>query len=143
VLRSFSKLDQNKIQLLNSASRPATTADVNAVVDGASLPPIVVYDRNVRIAGTTTKVLPDNKLFFLPAPVAPDAWQDTELGATYWGQTLTATDARYELADTEQPGLVVGAYRGDKPPMLAEVISDAIAMPTMANADLSFAATVL
>lgn len=143
VLRAFSKLDQNKIQLLNSASRPATTADVNSVVEGASLPPIVLYDRNVQIAGSKTKVLPDNKLFLLPAPVDTDAWQDTELGATYWGQTLTASMPEYELADVEQPGLVVGAYRGDKPPALAEVISDAIALPTLANADLSFAATVL
>lgn len=143
VLRAFSKLDQNKIQLLNSASRPATTQDVNAVIEGASLPPIVLYDRNVQIAGSKTKVLPDNKLFLLPAPVATDAWQDTELGATYWGQTLASGVPEYELADVDQPGLVVGAYRGEKPPMLAEVLSDAIAMPTLANADLSFAATVL
>lgn len=142
VLRLFSKLDQNKIQLLNSASRPATATDVNAVVEGASLPPIVVYDRNVQVAGSKTKVLPDNKLFLLPAPVDPNAWQDTELGATYWGQTLTSSEPTYQLADSEQPGLVVGAYRGEKPPMLAEVISDAIALPTLANADLSFAATV-
>lgn len=143
VLRTFSKLDQNKIQLLNSASRPASTTDAASVIEGASLPPIVIYDRSVQVAGSKTKVLPDNKLFFLPAPVATDAWQDTELGATYWGQTLTASEPNYQLADTEQPGLVVGAYRGDKPPMLAEVISDAIALPTLANADLSFAATVL
>lgn len=143
VLRAFSKLDQNKIQLLNSASRPATTQDVNAVIEGASLPPIVIYDRNVQIAGAKTKVLPDNKLFLLPAPVATDAWQDTQLGATYWGQTLTADMPEFALADIDQPGLVVGAYRGDKPPALAEVISDAIALPTLANADLSFAATVL
>jgi hypothetical protein len=143
VLRAFSKLDQNKIQLLNSASRPATTADVNGVIEGASLPPIVLYDRNVSIAGSKTKVLPDNKLFLLPAPVDTGAWQDTELGATYWGQTLTSGIPEYQLADTEMPGLVVGAYRGEKPPMLAEVISDAIALPTLANADLSFAATVL
>lgn len=143
VLRAFSKLDQNKIQLLNSASRPATAADANAVIEGASLPPIVLYDRNVQVAGSKTKVLPDNKLFYLPAPVATDAWQDTELGATYWGQTLTSSEPNYDLADADQPGLVVGAYRGEKPPMLAEVISDAIALPTLANADLSFSATVL
>lgn len=143
VFRAFSKLDQNKIQLLNSASRPATAADARSVIEGASLPPIVIYDRNVQVAGTKTKVLPDNKVFLLPAPVAVDAWQDTELGATYWGQTLTASEPNYQLASAEQPGLVVGAYRGEKPPMLAEVISDAVALPTLANADLSFAATVL
>jgi hypothetical protein len=143
VLRAFSKLDQNKIQLLNSASRPANVGDAAQVIEGAGLPPVVLYDRNVQIAGTKTKVLPDNKLFLLPAPVDPNAWQDTELGATYWGQTLTASMPEYELADVDMPGLVVGAYRGEKPPALAEVISDAIALPVLANADLSFAATVL
>lgn len=143
VLRAFARLDQNKIQLLNSASRPATTADALGVISGASLPPIIVYDRNVQVGGAKVKVLPDNKLFLLPAPSATTDWQNTELGATYWGQTLTSTIPEYTLADTDMPGLVVGAYRGEKPPMLAEVISDAIALPTLANADLSFAATVL
>lgn len=143
VLRAFGGLNQNKLQLVNGASRPATAGDMSAIVDGAGLPPIFTYDRNVRVAGTTRRVLPDNVVVLLPAPVAPDQWLDTELGATYWGQTLTSTDAAYQLAGAEQPGLVVGAYRGDKPPMLAEVIADAIALPTLANADLSFVATVL
>lgn len=143
VLRAFAGLNQNKLNLVNGASRPATAADMEAIVAGAGLPPIVLYDRNVQVAGVKTKVLPDNKLWLLPAPVDIDAWEDTQLGATYWGQTLTASDPRYELADSEQPGIVVGAFRGDKPPMLAEVVSDAIALPALANADLSFVATVL
>lgn len=142
-LRAFGGLNQNKLQLVNGASRPATAGDMAAIIDGAGLPPIITYDRNVRVAGVMTKVLPDNKVFLLPAPVAPDAWENTQLGATYWGQTLTSTDPAYTLEDADQPGLVVGVYRGDKPPMLAEVIADAIALPTLANADLSFAATVL
>lgn len=143
VLRAFGGLNQNKLQLVNGASRPATAGDMAAIIEGAGLPPVVVYDRLVRVAGVTQKALPDNRLFLLPAPVAIDAWEDTELGATYWGQTLTSTSPDYELADVEQPGLVVGAYRGNKPPMLAEVIADAISLPVLANADLSFAATVL
>jgi hypothetical protein len=79
----------------------------------------------------------------LPAPVDTNDWQGTELGATFWGQTLTSTDPDFGLEDADQPGLVAGVYRGEKPPMIAEVISDAIAMPVLANADLSFVATVL
>ncbi len=43
----------------------------------------------------------------------------------------------------EQPGLVTGVWRNPKPPMIAEVIADAIALPVLANANLSLAAKVL
>ncbi|MDQ7877365.1 major capsid protein [Microbacterium sp. QXD-8] len=131
--------DQFRTQLVNGASRPATEADVRGIVEGAGLPPIVKYDRRTK----SGKVLDDTKLFLLPAPVETDAWEDTELGATFWGQTLTSTDERYDIEESEQPGIVAGVYRGEKPPLIAEVIADAIAMPVLANADLSLAAKVL
>lgn len=131
--------DQFRVQLLNGASRPATEADVRGIVTGAGLPDIIKYDRRTK----TGKVLDDSKLFLLPAPVATDDWEGTELGATFWGQTLTSTDERFGIEDGEQPGVVAGAYRGEKPPMIAEVIADAIALPVLANADLSLAAKVL
>lgn len=143
VLRSMAKLDQFKTQLLNGASRPATITDVQATLDAAGLPPIELYDRRVSVAGASTKVIADDKLILLPAPVETDDWQGTQLGATYWGQTLTSTEADWAIEASEQPGLVAGVYRNPKPPMIAEVISDAIALPVLANANLSFAADVL
>lgn len=143
ILRAMAKLDQFKTQLLNSASRPATQQDVSDLVTAAGLPPIYLYDRRVSVAGSSTKVVADDKLMLLPAPVATDDWQGTQLGATFWGQTLTSTEADWAIADSDQPGLVAGVYRNEKPPMVAEVISDAIAMPVLANANLSFAADVL
>lgn len=131
--------DQFRVQLNNGASRPATEGDVRGIITGAGLPEIVKYDRRTKSGA----VLDDSKLFLLPAPVETDAWEETELGATFWGQTLTSTDDRYGIEDGEQPGIVAGAYRGEKPPMIAEVISDAIALPVLANADLSLAAKVL
>lgn len=131
--------DQFRVQLNNGASRPSTEQDVRGIVEGAGLPPIVKYDRRT----ASGKVLDDSKILFLPAPVETDAWEDTELGATFWGQTLTSTDERYGIEDSEQPGIVAGVYRGEKPPMIAEVISDAIALPVLANANLSLAAKVL
>lgn len=131
--------DQFRVQLVNGASRPANEADVRGIVEGAGLPPIIKYDRRTK----SGKVLDDSKLFLLPAPVETTDWEATELGATFWGQTLTSTDERYGIEDSEQPGIVVGAYRGEKPPLIAEVIADAIAMPVLANADLSLAAKVL
>ncbi len=141
VLRAMGALTQFGTQLSNGASRPATVTDVQATVQAAGLPPIYAYDRRVSVGGVSTKVLSDDRLFLLPAPVDPNG--ESSLGATFWGQTLTSTDPNYNIASAEQPGLVVGAYRGEKPPMIAEVISDAVALPVLANANLSFAADVL
>lgn len=143
VVRLMAALDQFATQLSNGASRPATLADVNATVQAAGLPPIYTYDRRVSVAGSSTKVIADDKLLLLPAPVEPDAWEDTQLGATFWGQTLTSTSADWAIASEDQPGLVAGVYRGEKPPMIAEVISDAVALPVLSNADLSFVADVV
>ncbi len=139
VFRALAAGNQFRVQLLNGGSRPATEADVRGIVTGAGLPDIVRYDRRT----SSGKVLDDSKLFLLPAPVDTDDWESTELGATFWGQTLTSTDERYGIEESEQPGVVAGVYRGEKPPLIAEVISDAIALPVLANADLSLAAKVL
>lgn len=143
VLRAMANLDQFANQLVNGVSRPATVQDVQDVVQAAGLPPIMTYDRRVSVAGSATKVLSDDRLFLLPAPVETDDFAGTELGGTFWGQTLTSADSNWGIEDAEQPGLVAGVYRNPKPPMLVEVISDAIAMPVLANADLSFVADVL
>lgn len=143
ILRAIAGLDQFATQLVNGVSRPATVADVNGLLQAAGLPTIYTYDRRVSVAGAATRVLPEDDLLLLPAAVETDAWEDTQLGATFWGRTLTSTDADWEIEDSEQPGLVAGVYRNEKPPMIAEVISDAIALPVLANADLSFKATDL
>lgn len=144
VVRLMGALTQFATQLSNGASRPATIADVQATVQAAGLPPIYTYDRRVSVAGSSTRVLPDDRLFFLPAPVDPNTGaDDTQLGATFWGQTLTSMDPDWGIAPGEQPGLVVGAYRGHKPPMIAEIISDAIALPVLTNPDLSLVADVV
>ena len=143
IVRLMGALTQFGTQLGNGASRPATADDVRATVAAAGLPPIYTYDRRVSIAGSATRVVADDKLMLLPAPVETDDWMGTELGATFWGRTLTSTEADWGIEDVEQPGLVAGVYRGDKPPMIAEVLSDAIALPVLANADLSFVADVI
>lgn len=141
VARALAAGNEFQTQLINGAARPATRGEVNAVLEGAGLPQIITYDRRVRVGNTATKVLPDDRLFLLPAPVDTDG--ESELGATFWGETLTATDAGWGIEPGETPGIVAGTYRGEKPPLIAEVISDAIALPVLANADLSFSADVL
>jgi hypothetical protein len=143
VARAIAKNDAFKTLLAAGGSRPATIEQVSDTLEGAGLPRIETYDRRVNIGGTSTKVIADDRLLFLPAPVDPNDWQATELGATFWGQTLTSTDERYGLAESDQPGIVVGTYRNETPPLIAEVISDAIGMPVLGNANLSLSADVL
>ena len=111
---------------------------MRGLLTSAGLPELFIYDRSTA-AG---RVLPDDRVLFLPAPVDPQAGQ-SEMGSTFWGQTLTSQESTYAIADSEQPGLVTGVYRGEKPPLIAEVVADGIALPVLANADLSFAAKVL
>ena len=138
-LRVMAAGDEFKTSLVGGGSRPATVGEVNAIVEGAGLPPIEVYNRRTS-AGL---VLPDNELLMLPTPVEPDAWEDTQLGATFWGRTLSSQEAGWEIEDADQPGIVAATFRNEQPPMIAEVISDAIGMPVLANANLSLKATVL
>jgi hypothetical protein len=138
VFRLLQSGDEFKTSLAGGGSRRGTADQVNEIVASEGLPPIEVYSRRTS-AGL---LLPADELLLLPEPVDPNDWQGTQLGATFWGQTLTSSEADWDLADTEQPGLVAGVYRNEKPPMIAEVISDAIALPVAANANLSFKAKV-
>lgn len=138
VFRALQSGSQFATQLGNGASRPALADEVRGLITGAGLPDIYLYDRRT----SAGKVLPDDTLLFLPVPVDPNAGE-SELGATFWGQTLTSVDPDYELQPSEQPGVVAGVYRNEKPPMIAEVIGDAIALPVLANANLSMAVKVL
>jgi hypothetical protein len=119
--------------------RPATAAEVNGLIESLGLPPIEINDRRT----ASGRIIPDDRVLLLPAPVAPDDSTGTELGGTFWGQTLTSQEPDYSIAQSDQPGIVTGVYRGDKPPLIAEVVGDAIALPVLANADLSLAARVL
>lgn len=115
---------------------------IQAVLAAHGLPPIYIYDRQTKVGATTTKVLSDNKVFMLPAPVDPFDAEGTDLGGTFWGQTLESSEPDYGIEDAEQPGLVVGAWK-TRDPIAVWVHSNAIALPVLANADLSLVATVL
>lgn len=130
--------DQFKTTLVGGATRPAIESEVRDYLIAAGLPPVTIYDR--RTSGG--RVLSDNKLLLLPAPVDPMNGE-SDLGGTFWGQTLTSQEADYQLADVEQPGVVVGAHKATSIPHIATVESDAIALPVLANANLSLVATVL
>lgn len=137
VLRALGATSGMATQLLNGASRAATLSELQNTVQGAGLPPIHLYNRRT----SAGPVLPDTQVLFLPAPVDPEG--ESELGATFWGETLTSLDADYALQDDETPGIVAGVYRNPKPPMIAEVVGDSINLPVLANANLSMSVKVL
>lgn len=138
VARLISRAPEFQLKLVDGASRAAGLSDVNDILAGQDLPPLEIFDRRTK-AG---RVTPDDRLFFLPTPVDPDAWEDTELGGTFWGLTESATKEGWDIAESEQPGIVVAGFEGEKPGEPTEVISDAIGLPVLANANLSMAAKV-
>lgn len=109
---------------------------VNAALATFGLPSITVYDRKIKGAN----VLPDNKVYLLPAAVDPNG--SNELGATFYGETLEASESDYGIAAADQPGLVVGAWK-TRDPIGVWVHSNAIATPILVNPVASMVATVL
>lgn len=136
--RALASGDEFSLILANGTKRPGDRDSINATFDREGLPPIEIYDRST----SGGRVLSENKLLFLPAPVEPNGG-DSQLGKSYWGRTLTSMDSKYDLADVDQPGVVVGAHKSETIPHIATVESDGIALPVLGNADLSFAARII
>ena len=133
---------QRNAKVIAAAAAPGSniamvSADVlTALLASYGLPPVVVFDRKIR----GQNVLPDNKVYLLPAAVDPNG--QSELGATFYGQTLESGEPEYGIGAADQPGLVVGAWK-TKDPIAVWVHSNAIALPVLVNPVASMVATVL
>lgn len=108
---------------------------VNAVFAAYGLPPIHIYDAQVRVAGAATRVIPDDKVVLAPAPGPAN-----QLGATLWGVTAESLEPEYGV-EGDEPGIVAGAY-STKDPVAIWTKAAAIVLPVLANPDLSFCADV-
>ncbi|WP_102157701.1 major capsid protein [Zhihengliuella halotolerans] len=139
VLRALAAGDEFSTQLLNGSNRRAAEDEVRSVVTGAGLPDIELYDRRT----DQGLLVPNDTLLLLPAPGETRAEEANALGASFWGRTLTSMETEYEIAEAEQPGIVVGAHKNESVPHNAFVDSDAIGLPVLSNANLSFVAKVL
>ena len=135
--RALAAGDQFAIQLVNGGNRPATLADARTILAGAGLPEIVLYDRKT----SSGKVIADDRVLVLPAPV--DVNGDSELGATFWGQTLAATEPEYGIEPAEQPGVVSAAFTHDGIPPILHTYVDSLTLPVLANGNLSMSVKVL
>ena len=125
--------------LANGATRPGAQSDVTAYLTEQGLPPIDIYGRSTKLG----RVLNPKKVYLLPEPVDPMGEEPSYLGATYYGDTLTAEAPGYEGVAGAEPGMVVGIYREDRIPWTVEAMSDAITQPVAHNANGSMAVQVL
>ena len=139
-IRALQAAKQFQTALINGASRPASIADINGVLDAQGLPVIERYDRRVSVDGTVQRVIPEGVILVLPAPGAETG--EAKLGTSVWGRTLSADEPSWGIEDSDKPGIVAGVYRGEKPPFITEVLSDAIGLPVLQNGKYSVAMKV-
>ncbi|MEU8371211.1 major capsid protein [Micromonospora tulbaghiae] len=109
-------------------------ATVSAVFAAYGLPPIYIYDAQVRVNGSATRVIPADRVILLPEP------GNSQLGATLHGTTAESLEPEFGLAGDE-PGIVAGAY-STKDPVAVWTKAATIGLPVLANPDLTLAADV-
>jgi hypothetical protein len=112
-----------------------TRATIDSVLSSNGIPPIKTYDVKVRKNGVATRVLPEDKIYFMPAG---------EVGKTHFGVTAEAVKLRSKgLIKREQaPGLVVVALDSDHP-VQTSTLATAIAVPSLGRSDFILDAEVL
>lgn len=125
----------------NTNATLMTQTVINSVLEAFGLPPIYINDEQVRVGNTATRVIPDDRVLLLPAPGDPNDPESSQLGATLWGTTAESLEPEYGIEDGEEPGIVAGAY-STKDPVAIWTKAAAIALPILANPDLSFCADV-
>lgn len=116
-----------------------TRQTVDNALAAFGLPPILfTYDTVVDVDGTSTRVVPDDRVIFVPPNVA-------DLGYTAWGVSATALElvnaAQSDLSFSEAPG-IVGVVIKEGPPFREFTFVDAVGMPVLANPKLLMVADV-
>lgn len=114
---------------------------INSIMTSYGLPPILqVYDSQVDIDGTFTRVLPDNKVIFVP----PDP--GSNLGYTAWGVSATSLElvnsAESDMSFSDAPGIVGVVVKDDGVPFQQHTFVDAVGMPVLENPRALMVATV-
>lgn len=104
-------------------SRPV----LNATLSDFELPPLVAYDTSVRVGGSATKVIPNDRVVFLPPP-------GSGLGRTFWGITAEALELASEgmIVERQAPGLVAVVDKTFDP-VSTWTKAAAVVMPVIAN----------
>jgi hypothetical protein len=110
---------------------------VDAILAANGLPPIVLYDVKARVNGVATRLIPDDKLLFMPPAAEP-------LGATHYGITAEAIRlaSKGMIEQSAMPGIVAVMLENDSP-VQSSTLATAIAVPVMPNPDLVICADVI
>jgi hypothetical protein len=109
-------------------------AELNGFLESEGLPPITTYDAQVSVGGVATRIIPVDRLLFLPAP-------GETLGATLSGITSEALEPEYGLQGGDEPGIVAGVYKSADP-VAVFTKAAAIKLPVLGNADLTMSIDV-
>ena len=114
----------------------ATIPEINAMLASQNLPRLEdPYDTVVDVDGTSTRVIQDNRLVFMP----PDS---TSLGYTAYGVSATALELqRLGQPLAAAPGFVAVVDR-DGPPYREQTLIDGVGQPVLANSRQLMVATV-
>jgi Phage major capsid protein E len=116
-------------QTLASAPDIITITQLNQVLQAYGLPPLVEYDSRVEVDGVNTRVIPDDRLIFLPT-------DPTSLGFTAWGITAEslelAAGQNPSLEFDELPGLV-GVVLKEGDPVRVWTKVGAVSMPIISD----------
>jgi len=88
-----------------------------------------------------TRLLSDNKMFLLPSDETATL-DGGPLGTTEWGITAESIQPVYKIADAERPGIFSAAF-DDNDPQGTDVLSTAVVIPALTNADATFVVQVI
>lgn len=123
-------------EILDYASAGGTTPSranqqlVTTVLSSEGIPPVTVYDGQFRVNGVRTRVLPENKCYFLPP-------QGETLGKTYYGVTAEALKLRSKgLIERDVAPGIVAVVTETEHPVQTYTVGTAIALPATPNPDL-------
>lgn len=128
---------------LNAAAFAGTTPTrlnnemIDAIMAANGLAPVVLYDTVARVNGVVTRIIPDDKVLFLPPP-------SENLGATHYGITAEAMKlaSKGMIEATDAPGVVAVVLENDNP-VQTFTLGTAIAVPVMPNPNLVICADVI
>ncbi|MEV6836774.1 major capsid protein [Streptomyces sp. NPDC051133] len=142
-MRMCDQVIRQVFPLAPAGSAPMVSVEqVNAVLSSMSLPPVELYDAQVKVDGVSTRITPANAIALLPEPGPTTAAQPTDLGATLLGTTAEALEAEYSLVAAEQPGIVAATYK-TKNPIRLWTHAAAVGLPILREPNLTLKAQVI
>lgn len=131
---------QRNTAVINAVSGSAagrtqvTDAELTAWLQSENLPMVETYDAQVSVNGVATRVIPVDRVLFLPQPGG-------SLGATLHGVTSESLEPEYGV-EGDEPGIVAGSYKSPDPIAIFTKAAS-IGLPILGMPDLTFAADVL